>query len=169
MKHARNRSCRASSKSFSSTQSILVSKEDPAEAKYNLGAILNESSLICLSQDTATDMSKFRLPQAPLFPPPPPPASVLTSPAPETSTSQSQVLSPPLLPPPPPPLSFRKELIVSSQASSRQSLIKLKIENESLFEQLVSQLGNDRVRAACALYLANNDFKQALNLINSTK
>lgn len=139
---------------------------DPS--KYNLDLILNNkcnlnepqfpiASVLIGSKETPNESIRLsKLPQAPSFPPPLPPSTV-----------------PPELPagPPPIPPSYVAQTIVSNQATSKQNQIKLKIDNENLFEQLLStqMSGNDRIKAACALYLANNDVKTAISILNLSK
>jgi hypothetical protein len=54
--------------------------------------------------------------------------------------------------------------IISS--SFGKNSIQLKVENEHLFDQLVSlTIGNDKIKAACALMLTNNDINKAKEIL----
>lgn len=134
------------------------------------------------SNATAVTTSTTKLPGLPTTAPPqvPPPPSAST-----TSTSSRSVLVSPLQPPPPlpqphqtpnthsPPNSISPTStspIVSSDASNhiKSSSIRLRVENEIRLEQAMSQLGCDRVRAACVLYLAGSDLKLAKSILKSS-
>ena len=90
----------------------------------------------------------------------------------------TKVLLPPVLPPPPPPLStlsatqpsfsLQTQQVVSAENYFGQSknCVRIKIDNETLFDQIVTQLGVDRTKSACALFLCNNDVKLARSLLN---
>lgn len=136
--------------------------EEPKEEKFNIDLILSPGDIAQSKlSDEISDLSKaFKIPPAPSFPPPPPP---------NHSPSQS-VLNPPSLPPPPPPQNQSKSTVSAYLSSKSNSVIKIKIENECNFEQFVlNHFGTDRIKAACALILANNDPKIALNILNLTK
>lgn len=103
-----------------------------------------------------------------MYPPPPP------------IPPHASILSPPQLPPPPPPPTTTTTtmplsippLVVSdaSFTSPSKNSIRLKIENELMFEQMMVQLETaDRMKAACALFLANSDLKLAKTILNSLK
>jgi hypothetical protein len=158
------------------------------ESKFNVDLLLGSSNPPDESPSTSQAASKFLqtdfsntnpfvnrykppfLSQAPAFPPPPLPS---LSPA---------VLTPPINPPPPlpPTTSSSIQSVVSSissqivvvQTDPSKNIVKFKIENETLFEQLLLQLGttnNDRARLASALFLANNDVNLAKGILNQLK
>lgn len=153
---------REKSKDRNRPKSSLIT-EDSKEDKFNLDLILSpsENAQSKLSEEMS-DLSKgFKIPPAPSFPPPPPPI--------HSPSSQSR-LNPPLLPPPPPPPGQTKPIVSAHLSSKSNSVIKIKIDNECQFEQFVlNHLGTERIKAACALILANNDPKIALNILNLSK
>ena len=120
-----------------------------------------------------TSCTRPRESQPPTFPPPTPPQlfssnQQIFSP----SSSNSASLIPPPIPPPPlnsTSSSLAKQIITFQHSHSTRNTLLFKIENEQVFEQLVGQFGNDRVKAMCALVLANNDLKSAKNLLSSLK
>lgn len=91
------------------------------------------------------------------------------------------ILTPPSLPPPPLPSPLTATntpptLIISSDSLInghvvKSSTVRLRVENEMAFEQAMSQLhlaSSDRVKAACALFLAGNDLKLAKSILNTS-
>ncbi len=116
--------------------------------------------------------------QPPLFPPPLPPPF---------SGNIPSTLTPPVLPPPPPPTNTTPPIVSSvplnifqfgnsntniiklNEENSISNLITLKIENAQLLEHLTMNYGFDRAKLACALLVANNDIKQAVEILQKLK
>jgi hypothetical protein len=119
---------------------------------------------------------------APAFPPPMPPdqqgSSLPVGSSPliggQADTSSRTIL-PPMIPPPPPPStglssSLPSIQLVTAESTLNRKMIRLTIENDNIFEQLLSQVGSgDRIKLACALVLCNNDIKLVKNLLGSFK
>ena len=145
-----------------------------AQSKLSSLNLTNDESETSSSTDqmkkSPNNQFRPRESQPPTFPPPTPP---------QHFSSAQQISSPnPILqippPIPPPPLnstssSLSKQIVTYQQSQSTRNTFTFKIENEPAFEQLVGQLGSDRVKAMCALVLANNDLKIAKSLISSSK
>lgn len=141
------------------------------QSKYNIDNLVNNDILIAKSpiqtSEVPTTSSKVLENEA---------TNLMTNLVINNNTVLSQispVLSAPLLPPPPPPppsistlpnqQNNSKQNIISS--SFGKNSIQLKIENESLFDQLVSMFGNNKLKVACALVLADNDFDRAKEVL----
>jgi hypothetical protein len=85
-----------------------------------------------------------------------------TSPDQMNSRASTSNLQVPNIPPPPlphmspqlPPLPFQS------------NLIKFKVDNPKLLHQL-TELGYDYTKSACALYIANNDFDTAIDILSN--
>ncbi len=144
-------------------------------------SICSTSSTEHITTIPSEKKQSVRLVSAPSFPPPSPPVHPGTSSPAGQIDATSKLLHPTMLPPPLPPPSSSKSTsplsqplpiaqIVSAEFTINRKIVKLTIEQESFFEQLLDQMGSgDRVKLACALVLCNNDIKLAKNMLNSVK
>lgn len=162
-------------------ENYLLPVKDESESKYNLDLVLAENKSLIVTNVIKSTSSKTSLnptdhvtsstsklntesPKllAPSFPPPlpPPPSSLVSVPNLPPLPALPSSISPPLQHP-----------IVSVDASNGfpKNSIRMRIDNEPLFDQMITQLGTDRHRLACALLLCNNDLKAARNLLSSLR
>ena len=130
----------------STTSDESPAKGNPSEALSNA---FNSANFTIADQAYASRKSAATI-QPPSFPPPHPPPK----PAPPAPTTSG-------LPSP----ATHNNLIVQSLESGSPSLVSLKVENKTVVERLVNNYGFDRVKVACALMIANNDVKAALDIL----
>lgn len=120
------------------------------------GANFTLKDQVCISRKSTASI------QPPCFPPPNPPPNVPPKPAPPVPLS-SQPSTSALLP---------SQIIIVREvpeSTSGNNLVTLKIENKTVVDRLVNNYGFDRTKVTCALIIANNDVKCALDILQKYK